>query len=307
MEKKQMFHSLLTDEENILTFVLNQPEWLIAVIVCSVLLLLAMKCITFLECFAIVNIENVFIAQNRKKLTWIWVVVKHQHFSQNKNSEFVTSNTHSKQVATYFFCSAVSQQVIEIKDKAPDEIRYLSNLFVLQSSISNEFYQCSETTHWSDIWNLHFMLNKFKIILLHGKTHFCDFPCHLFYICDLTVVSHNVFRSKPAPAWPYHVCCPSWACLLCRGLTHGDMLWGAPWAQIPSEIHLLRHRHNCDNRCFEMYLLWRGLTHRHSRVSCYCMDSSKSYTPFDSSSHWSSSLPSTETVVTSLPSASLGA
>lgn len=98
------------------------------------------------------------------------------------------------------------------------------------------------------------------IILLHGKTHFCDFLCHLFHICDLTVVSHNVFRSKPAPTWPYHVCCPSWACLLCRGLTHGNMLWGAPWAQIPSEIHLLRHRHNCDNRCFEMYLLWRGLT-----------------------------------------------
>jgi len=32
------------------------------------------------------------------------------------------------------------------------------------------------------------MLNKSEIVLLHWKTHFCDFPCHLHCASDLAVV-----------------------------------------------------------------------------------------------------------------------
>lgn len=71
--------------------------------------------------------------------------------------------------------------------------------------------------------------------------------------------------------------------------------WSYPCATIPSEVCLLRHRHNHSHRCFEIYLLWYGLTHshRHFVVCCCCIGSSTGHSPFALSSHWSSILSST--------------
>lgn len=84
--------------------------------VCSVLLLTCREMYNILKMFSNIKywtFKMCFIAKNRKKLILLWLLVKHQHFSQNKNSEFVTSTTHTEKVVPYLFCSVVSQQVMD--------------------------------------------------------------------------------------------------------------------------------------------------------------------------------------------------
>ena len=132
--------------------------------------------------------------------------------------------------------------------------------------------------------------------------------------CGLTH-SHSPFRSKSAPVWPYpwpqsrQGCTCSVVGLsvtthfeeLQHDLMHYHVLstttdassvWSCPWATIPSEAYLLRHRHNHGHRHSEIYLLRHGLIHGHRGfgVSCSHVESSTGHSPFDSSSRWSSSL-----------------
>ena len=97
-------------------------------------------------------------------------------------------------------------------------------------------------------------------------------------------MSHSLFRGIPAAARTY----PQPQRL--RGVP--SPAWTYAWATSPSEVELLQHRHNHGHRRFEIYLLWCGLIHSHSRfgVSCSRADSSTGHSPVDSGSPWSSSL-----------------
>ncbi|KAK4820044.1 hypothetical protein QYF61_017857 [Mycteria americana] len=53
-----------------------------------------------------------------------------------------------------------------------------------------------------------------------------------------------------------------------HGVSRTPYAWTYPWATIPSEVYLLRHRHNHGHRRFEMYLLWHGLIHGHRHSGC---------------------------------------
>jgi len=144
-------------------------------------------------------------------------------------------------------------------------------------------------------------------------------------------IGHNAFRGTPAPAWPYpwlrtlqgvpglswansrphalrcsimpsctatdasSVPAATWTCpqpQMLRGIP--SPVWTCSWATVPSEVYLLRHRHNHGHTHFEIYLLWHALIHGHRRfgMSCSCMGSSTGHSSFNLSSHWSSSLSS---------------
>lgn len=140
-------------------------------------------------------------------------------------------------------------------------------------------------------------------------------------------MGYNAFRDVPAPVGPYpqpqflqECTCSNMALPMAAprvecsvtGLsitTHFEVLQHDHMHSHGCfEVHLVQHalilgpqslqgipawqRHNHSHRCFEMHLAWHGLIHSHRRfeVSCSHVASSTGHSPFNSGSHWSSSL-----------------